>query len=264
MSSEDRVAVAERAARAGADVAYRTYRTGIDVETKDGKTDVVTQSDRDAQRRVIEVIRESFPDDAIVGEEDDELKQVPESGSYWVIDPIDGTNNYVRDIPIWATSVAAVADGEAVAAANVMPALDDAFVSGPDGATLNGDPIAVSEASDPDVFTVAPTIWWDFDHRVEYGRACQAIVDRFGDMRRFGCAQAVLSMVAAGQLEGALTNVVCNPWDTVAGVHLIRQAGGIVTDVHGDPWEPHCEGLVASNGHQHDLVLEAAQEIDPE
>lgn len=264
MSSQDRVATAERAARAGADVAHRTYRTGIDVETKDGKTDVVTQSDRDAQRRVIEVIHETYPDDAIVGEEDDELKEVPESGACWVIDPIDGTNNYVRDIPIWATSVAAVVDGEAVAAANILPAFGDAFLSGPDGATLNGEPISVSTATDPDVFTVAPTIWWDFDERVEYGRACQAIVDRFGDMRRFGCAQAVLSMVAAGQLEGAITNVGCNPWDSVAGVHLIRQAGGTVTDVHGDRWVPHCEGLVASNGTIHDTFVEAAQEISPE
>lgn len=264
MSSENRVAVAERAARAGASVAYETFRTDIDVETKDGKTDVVTHADRDAQRRVIEVIRETYPDDAIVGEEDDELKRVPESGACWVIDPIDGTNNYVRDLPIWATSVAAVVDGEAVAAVNVMPALDDIFVSGPDGATLNGDPVSVSGETDPQVFTVVPTIWWDFDERVEYGRACQAIVDRFGDMRRFGCAQAVLSMVAAGHLEGAITNVVCNPWDTVAGVHLIRQAGGTVTDIHGDRWTAGCDGLVASHGQGHDLMVAATREISPE
>jgi len=263
MSSQDRVSVAERAAREGAKVAYATYRTGIDVETKGGKTDVVTQADRDAQRRVIEVIRETHPEDAIVGEEEDELKAVPDSGSCWVIDPIDGTNNYVRDIPIWATSVAAVEDGEAVAAANVMPALDDVFVSGPDGATLNGEPIAVSEEIDPEVFTVTPTIWWDFDERDQYGRACQAIVDRFGDMRRFGCAQAVLSMIAAGQMEGAITNVVANPWDSVAGVHLIRQAGGTVTDIHGERWRPGADGLVASNGTQHDELVAAAQEIEP-
>lgn len=263
MSRQDRVAVAERAARAGAEVAHATYRTGIDVETKDGKMDVVTQSDRDAQRRVIEVIRETHPEDAIVGEEEDELKTVPETGPAWVIDPIDGTNNYVHDIPIWATSVAAVQDGETVAAANVMPALDDVFLSSPDGATLNGDPISVSDATDPEMFTVVPTLWWDFDERDEYGRACQAIVDRFGDMRRFGCAQAVLSMIAAGMLEGAITNVVGTPWDTVAGVHLVRQAGGRVTDVHGDRWTAGATGLVVSNGTQHDRLVDAAQEISP-
>ncbi|WP_232685955.1 inositol monophosphatase family protein [Halobacterium zhouii] len=263
-TGDDRVDVAERAARAGGEVAHAAFRTGIDVETKDGKTDVVTQADREAQHRVIEVIRESHEEDAIVGEEDDELKAVPESGAAWVIDPIDGTNNFVRDTQIWATSVAAVRDGEAVAAANVLPALDDTYVAGKNGVTRNGESIAVSEKTDPETFAVAPTIWWGFDRRDEYANACRAVVERFGDMRRYGCAQAVLSMVASGQLEAAITNVHANPWDSVAGVFMVRQAGGVVTDVHGERWVPGCEGIVASNDEAHDVVLDAAQEIRPE
>jgi myo-inositol-1(or 4)-monophosphatase len=262
-TDDDRVAVAERAARAGSEVAHAAFRTGIDVETKDGKTDVVTKADRDAQRRVIEVIRESRQEDAIVGEEEDELKAVPESGAAWIIDPIDGTNNFVRDTQIWATSVAAVDDGEAVAAANVLPALDDVYVAGPEGVTLNGAEVTVSEKTDPETFAVAPTIWWGFDRREEYANACRAVVERFGDMRRYGCAQAVLSMVASGQLEAAITNVSANPWDTVAGVYMVWQAGGVVTDVHGDRWMPGCQGMVASNGEAHDVVLDAAQDIRP-
>ncbi|MCL7417980.1 MAG: inositol monophosphatase, partial [Halalkalicoccus sp.] len=111
-----RAAVAERAARAGGDLALSRFRDDIAVETKDGKTDVVTQADRDAQNRAIEVIREQFPSDAIVGEEEDALKEVPAEGPAWVIDPIDGTSNFVRDVPIWASSVAATIDGEPVAA----------------------------------------------------------------------------------------------------------------------------------------------------
>ncbi|WP_353634069.1 inositol monophosphatase [Halobacterium sp. NMX12-1] len=259
--NEDRASVAERAALAGSEVAFEAFRTGIDVETKSGKTDVVTQADRDAQRRVIEVIRETHPEDAIVGEEEDELKAVPDTGAAWVVDPIDGTNNFVRDTQIWATSVAAVKDGETLAAANVLPALGDTYLAGDGDVTRNGEAVTVSEKTDPETFAVAPTIWWDFDARDEYARACEAIVTRFADLRRYGCAQAVLSMVASGQLEGALTNVTVNAWDSVAGVHLVRQAGGVVTDVHGDRWEPGCEGLVASNGEAHDVVLEAAQEI---
>ncbi|MFC7165490.1 inositol monophosphatase family protein [Halospeciosus flavus] len=257
----ERALVAERAAHAGAEVAAAGFRSGIAVETKGNKTDYVTQADRDAQARVIESLREEFPEDAVVGEEEDALKEVPESGPVWVVDPIDGTNNFVADIQIWATSVAAVVDGEPVAAANVLPALDDVYVSSEAGATLNGAPISVSEREDPETFVVAPTIWWDFDRRDEYADACRAIVERFGDMRRFGCAQATLSMVAAGQLEGTLTNVEVNPWDSVAGVHLVRQAGGTVTDVHGDRWVPGSDGLVASNGTAHDELLAAAQEI---
>jgi myo-inositol-1(or 4)-monophosphatase len=257
----DRTALARRAAQAGAEVAHDLFRVGVDIETKDGKTDFVTQADRDAQRRVIEVIREEYLEDAIVGEEEDELKAVPETGDAWVIDPIDGTNNFVREIGIWATSVAAIQDGETVAAANVLPALGDTYVAGPDGTFRNGKQVTVSDREDPETMTVVPTIWWDFDHREEYARATRAIVERFGDMRRLGCAQAVLAMIAAGSLDGAITDVVVNPWDSVAGVYMVRQAGGRVTDLDGDPWEPGCRGLVASNGVGHDPVLAAAREI---
>jgi myo-inositol-1(or 4)-monophosphatase len=264
MTSDDaeRALVARRAAEAGAEVALDGFRTGIDVETKAGKTDVVTQADRDAQRRVIEVVRESYVEDAVVGEEEEELKAVPESGAAWVIDPIDGTNNYVRNLRTWATSVAAVVDGEAVGAATVLPALGDTYAVGPDGATLNDEPASVSDRTDPETFAVAPTIWWDFDSRGEYAALCRGLVDRFADVRRVGCAQAVLGMVAAGQLEGAVTNVRVNPWDSVAGVAMVWAAGGVVTDLDGDRWEPGARGLVASNGEAHDLLLDAAREAE--
>jgi len=77
-----------------------------------------------------------------------------------------------------------------------------------------------------------------------------------------GCAQAVLSMVASGALDGVITNVQANPWDSVAGVHLIREAGGTVTDIHGDPWRHDSTGIVASNGLIHDEVLAATRAID--
>jgi myo-inositol-1(or 4)-monophosphatase len=81
-------------------------------------------------------------------------------------------------------------------------------------------------------------------------------------MRRFGCAQLGLAMVASGALEGITTNLRANPWDTVAGVHMIRQAGGQVTDLEGERWRHDSEGLVASNGAVHDELLEAARGID--
>lgn len=260
--AEARLAVAKRAARTGSEVAARHFRQGIEVETKTEKTDVVTEADREAQRRVIEVIREEFIEDAIVGEEEDELKEVPDEGDAWVIDPIDGTNNYVRDIPFWTTSVAAVRDGEPVAAVNAAPALGETFVAGSDGVRRDGERVSVSERTDPGTFTVAPTIWWDFDHRDEYAGVCRELVERFADIRRFGSAQLTLGMVAAGSLEGAVTNVEPNPWDTVAGVHMVRQAGGTVTDRHGNPWRHDSEGLVASNGTAHDELVAAVENID--
>ncbi|SNR49978.1 inositol monophosphatase family protein [Halorubrum vacuolatum] len=255
-----RVAVAEAAAHAGARVAHDQFQSGIDVEQK-GELDVVTEADRAAQRAVIARIRESFPDDAVVGEEEDERKTVPPTGPAWVVDPIDGTHNYVRGIRTWATAVAAVIDGEPVAAAIVCPALGDVYLADEEDASRNGEPIAVSGMTDPRKATVDPTIWWDFDSRDEYARACEAIVTRFGDMRRFGSAQVVLPLVAAGGLEATITNVAVNPWDSVAGVHVVRNAGGKVTDLDGDRWRHDSIGLVASNGHLHEEALAAAREI---
>ena len=257
-----RAKVAERAAREGAQVALEGFRAGLEIERKGGKTDYVTQADRDAQRRVVDVIRESYADDAIVGEESDRVQAVPENGPAWIVDPIDGTNNYVREIPLWCTSVSCVVDCEPLAAANVMPALGDVYLSGPEGVSRNGDSVAVSKRTDPEAFTVVPTYWWDFDSRDEYARATAAIVNRFGDLRRWGCAQAALSMVADGGVEGTFTNLRANPWDTVAGVHMVREAGGTVTDLDGNRWRHDSEGIVASNGPCHDEMLAAAREID--
>jgi len=260
--SDERAAVAERAAMAGGAVAEASFRGEFEVETKDGDTDYVTETDRAAQETVVEHVREAYPDDVVVGEEEGARSQVPESGPAWVVDPIDGTNNFVRGLRVWATAVAAVVDGEPVAAAVVAPALDDAFLGGDRPPTRNGDPIRVSDVSDPERGTVVPTVWWGRNRRDEYARACEAIVSRFGDLRRLGCAQASLATLAAGSVEGVITNVRCNPWDTVAGVHLVRAAGGTVTDLEGNRWRHDSRGLVASNGALHDEVLAAAREID--
>ncbi|MFP8952508.1 inositol monophosphatase family protein [Natrialbaceae archaeon A-arb3/5] len=263
-SARRRATVAREAADAGAAVAAESFRTALEVELKDGKTDVVTQTDSDAQVAVIETIRESFPDDPIVGEEDDALKQVPDEGPAWIVDPIDGTNNFVDGNRTFCTAVAAVEDGEPVGTALVAPALSDTYRAGPDGAFLNDEPLSVSDRSDPEESMVCPTFWWDFDQRDQYASMTRALVERFGDMRRYGCAQLELAMVAMGALEGVVTNVRINPWDSVAGVSLIREAGGVVTDLDGERWRHDSVGLVASNGEIHDELLAAAREIDDE
>ncbi len=257
-----RATVAVDAATAGATVAGDAFRTGIAVEQKSRETDVVTQADRDAQETVIDHVRESFPTDAIVGEEDDALKQVPETGPAWIVDPIDGTNNFVDGIRAYGTAVATVVDGDPVAGAIVFPSLGDTYRVGPDGVFRNDKALSVSDERDPSAATVCPTFWWDYDERDRYAAVTRSIVDRFDDMRRFGCAQLELAMVASGALEGAITDLPTNAWDTVAGVAMIRAAGGTVTDLAGDRWRHDSTGLVASNGRVHEEVLAAARAID--
>lgn len=255
----ERAAVAREAATAGGAVAAESFRTDLDVDTKDGKTDVVTDADRRTQRRVRERIAESYPDDPVVGEEGAGPKSIPTSGPVWIVDPIDGTHNYVNGIRRWATSVAAVVDGEPVAAANVLPALRDTYVADAEGVSRNGDPVAVSERDDPDTFTVSPAIWWGLDRREEYAAVAREIVTRFGDLVRLKSAQAELSLIAAGAIEGTITTVDPLPWDTVAGAYMVERAGGTVTDLDGEPWDHESRGLVASNGTRHDLLVEGAR-----
>lgn len=253
---------AEAAARAGGAVALESFRETIDVETKADRTDLVTEADRAAQGATVSSVREAFPGDPFVCEEDvpddavDSREAVPESGPLWVIDPIDGTSNFVRGLRFWGTAVAAVVDGEPVGAATHLPAAGDCYAAGTAGARRNGTPVSVSDRSDPETFAVAATGRWPFDDRTPL----EVAAARFGDVRRLGSMQGTLALVAAGALDAAFAPDVQHPWDTVAGAHLVREAGGTVTDLDGQRWRHDSTGPVASNGRDHDAVVRAARE----
>lgn len=272
--SHHRAAIAERAARAGGAVAREFFRSELSVETKDNKNDLVTEADRDAQQQVLATVREEFPDDDFVCEEESvELRgpeadanearlveSIPETGACWVVDPIDGTSNFVRQTRAWATSIAAVVDGEAVGSATYMPAMGDLYAAGPESVERDGTAMSVSERDDPETFAVSPVGYWPRDQREEFVDLFEAVVERFGDVRRVGSFQTTLAYVADGGLDAAICTRKMSPWDTVAGVHMVRRAGGTVTDANGDPWRHDSDSVVASNGAAHDVVVEAAQQ----
>lgn len=266
-----RAAMAERAARAGGVVARETFRGDVAVETKANKNDLVTEADRDAQRQVIATIRQEFPNADFVCEEDsrplgtdttsvDLLDAVPETGDAWIVDPVDGTGNYVRGIRLWTTSIAAVSAGEPVAAATFLPAEGDIYTAGPESVSRNDESMTVSERGDPETFAAALIGWWAGMEGGEYASLFEAAADRFGDLRRLGSMQGTLALVASGSLEAAFMPKTPHPWDAIAGVYLVRRAGGTVTDVHGNPWSNGDDGLVASNGEAHDAVLDAVRD----
>ncbi|MFB6096066.1 MAG: inositol monophosphatase [Haloferacaceae archaeon] len=251
-----RIEVLERAAREGGSIAEAAFRTDLTVEEKGHALDAVTDVDRAVQRHVVDVLSTAFPDEPIVAEEEDALKEVPAAGPAWLVDPIDGTNNFVAGTRCWATSVAAVADGEPVAAVNHFPALGDTYRTTPVGVSRNGEAVAVSDRERPAEVTAGPLYGLGRQDREAYATVTRRIVDSLGDLRRAGSSQATLSRVAAGELDAAVSTVRLPPWDTVAGVHLVRRAGGTVTDVDGEPWRHDSQGLVASNGRAHDALLE--------
>lgn len=253
-------------ARAGADVAHEAFAAGVDPETKDGATrvvdpgDVVTSADRDAQDACLSAIRERYPDDAVVAEEGDARKRLPTDAAgddpAWVVDPVDGTYNFVRGLPAWATAVALVVDGTTRAAATVAPALGETYLVEGEDVGRNGRPLSVSDRDAPETAAVAYAVVPPFGDRAAYAGGVAEMVERFGETRRVGSLQVLLARVAAGAIEGAATPRPVNPWDALGGVRMVRAAGGVVTDRHGDPWHPDATGLVASNGAVHGDLLD--------
>lgn len=261
MNNVMRIAVTERAARAGAAVAADSFRKDLDVETKRGKTDLVTEADREAQQRIVDEIKGVFPEETVIGEESGIDSTLPAEGVAWIIDPIDGTTNYVHGNPQWTTAVAVVRDRNPIAAVHVMPALGEVHVAGRNGYTLNGEPVAVSDRCDPETFVVAPMMGWGYDDYPGVASICGTVGDRFGHLRRYGTGQTTLSMVATGQLDGAFTVDEGSCWDRVSGAYMVEQAGGTVSNLDGDRWTLDATGLVASNGAAHDELLAAVAEI---
>lgn len=247
-------------ARSGAEYALDQFRTDFCVEEKSSRTDLVTNADLETQRQIVAEIEESFPSDAIVGEEDDKLKTIPEEKYAWVIDPIDGTHNFAHGMNEWVTSVALVEDSETVSTANVAPALGEEYMSTTNKVARNGRQVSVSDKRDPDIFRVASTLRPKTHGRCAERGMTNEIISRFGELRVLGTAQLTLSSVASGMLDAAIgINPAPSDWDTVAGVHQIRSAGGTVTDIRGNEWTPGGPGLVASNGRIHEELVAVAE-----
>lgn len=247
-------------ATTGADYAADRFHTEFEVAVKSSAIDPVTEIDRETQKRIVSAIEKRFPDDEIVGEEGTQRKTVPENGYAWIIDPIDGTHNYVRGMNEWVTSVAVLKDARPIAAVNVVPRLSETYRATVGGAERDGTPISVSDTTDPASFLVASTLRLHTKDNTKIGILADEVIARFGEFRRIGSAQLTLSLVANGSLDAVVGfEMEPHPWDTVAGAFQIRQAGGTVTDLHGDRWELGRPGIVASNGRVHDDVLDLAQ-----
>lgn len=264
-----RAAITERAARAGGVVARKQFRESLHIEEKSSPTDIVTEADRAAQEQVLATIGQEFPGARVVCEEAvssvgadtvEVLEDVPETGDAWVVDPIDGTANYAREIRFWATSIAAVTNGEPVGAASFMPALEDIYTAGPESVSRNDEPMSVSEQTDPEAFAVGLLGRWSTGNPEKHAALVRSTTERFGDARRFGCLQGMLALVAAGSLEAAVMPDPPEPWDAIAGVHLVRRAGGTATNRAGERWTHGDDSLIVSNDLCHDRVLETVQE----
>jgi myo-inositol-1(or 4)-monophosphatase len=230
-------------------------RVGADRVRAKGRADLVTEVDEAVERLVSALIRERFPRDAVVGEE--LSSGAVATGRRWIVDPVDGTTNFVHGHPFVCVSIA-FADGEGPAAGVVhAPFLREVFhATRGGGAFLNGEPITVSTTDGPEGSLLATgfpfkTGKGDLDG---YMRLVADAIRATHDVRRAGSAALDLAYVAAGRLEGYF-EIGLSPWDVAAGILLVTEAGGRVGPWPGDADEPLASGRVlATNGRIHDWL----------
>ena len=217
-----------------------TARTTI--ETKSSKTDMVTEMDRAAERRIVDAIRGERPDDGILGEEG--AAEAGGTGVRWIVDPLDGTTNYLYGFPAFAVSIAVEVDGEVVAGVVNDVAHGDVFTATRNGgAHRNGDAIAVNHAPAAATALVGTGFAYVPERRAWQADVLARLLPSVRDVRRAGAASIDLCWVACGRLDAYYERGL-QLWDFAAGALIAEEAGAWVGDLDGGP--PSTDIVVAS------------------
>lgn len=241
--------VAEAAARAAGTILRNKLGSDLRVSYK-GAVDLVTDADRAAEEAIVKLVREAFPEHDVLAEEQDYGRR--ESAWRWIIDPLDGTTNFAHGFPWFAVSIALEEQGEVVCGVVYHPCTDEMFsaVRG-QGALLNQRPLRVSAVDKLEQALLTTGFPYDrkssdinnYDHFIHFQQAAQAC-------RRPGVASLDLASVAAGRFDG-YWEMKLKPWDVAAGLLLVLEAGGRVTDFDGSKVDIYAPRILASNGLLH-------------
>ena len=219
----------------------------------------MTEADHAAQQAIRDYLLRRFPDHQFVGEEGDALKTRPAADAppTWIVDPLDGTTNYVHDVPMYCVSIGLMVAGELVVGVVFDPRQQEMFAAAKgQGAWLGDRRISVSKTErledallatgfSPDVAGLERTLgWWRY-----FSFRCQSL-------RRTGSTALNLAYLACGRYDGywAFDN---HPWDIAAGFVLVREAGGVVTRIDGGPEDCFSPDQIVTNGRIHGLMIES-------
>lgn len=200
----------------------------LQVSAKSSPTDVVTQMDRAAEDLLRSIILGDRPDDGILGEE--EAERIGTSGVRWVIDPLDGTTNYLYGLPLWSVSIAAEVDGRTAVGVVHAPALDllyEAVLGGGSREVRQDRPVTASTATDLAHALLSTGFGYDSEQRRRQAEALVHVAPRVRDVRRLGSAAIDLCWVADGRTDAYVESRL-NPWDVAAGALIAREAGAVV------------------------------------
>lgn len=237
--------VAEHAARIGGRI-LEEWRPKFTAREKSPRN-LVTEADFASQRAIFDFIHARYPEHRFLGEEG--LHHDEGDSPYrWVIDPLDGTSNYVHGFPYYAVSIAVEESDELLAGAVYDPNRDEMFAAARgSGATLNGEPIRVSECSELSDALCMASLPVKTDRSHPAVQRFLKVLEAAQHVQRTGSAALNLCAVASGRIE-AFWSESLMPWDMAAGVLLVREAGGRVTQLQGTPFELNLPDLLATNG----------------
>lgn len=243
------LAIAVEAAQAGATCIESSLSGPAQVAHK-GKVDLVTEVDLASEEAIRAVLEHKTPGIPILAEEGGGAS---DCDTRWIVDPLDGTTNFVHGFPSFAVSVGLEIDGVLSAACIVDPLRGDTYsAAAGTGATLNGAALRVSETATLDQALLLTGFAYDRRERARfYLRYVQAFLERAQGLRRAGAAALDLCHIAAGRADG-MWEFNLSAWDVAAGALIIEEAGGRVTDMSGERLDLNRPQLLATNGHIHD------------
>ena len=245
-------------AREAGELLMGHFRRRVKIEYK-GSADLVTIADRESEALILSRIREHFPAHDVMGEEGTRI----ETGSdyKWYVDPLDGTTNFAHGYPVFCVSLGVEFRGQRVAAVIYDPTRDEMFsASKGNGARLNGEAIHVSSIAKLAESLIATGFPSHKRHKNPNIYFYHHLTLRSHGVRRAGSAALDLCNVAGGRYEG-FWEFNLNPWDTAAGVLIVQEAGGRVTDFSGGPFQIDSRETLASNALIHEELLAEFQNI---
>lgn len=252
---QDRIDFVAELARAGGAVLMSYFRQTMRIEMK-GSGNLVSEADLASEKLLLDRIHDRFPDDSVIAEESHATHR--EAEILWIIDPLDGTNNFAHGIAQFAVSVACYYQGRAICGAVYNPARDELFTATRNGGAFrNGQRLHVSGEQSLDQALIGTGFYYDRGEMMR--RTLRSIEALFGrgihGIRRFGAASLDLCGVAAGEY-GAFFEYHLAPWDFAAGQLIVEEAGGTVTSCTGIPLGTTASPVLATNSRLHPTMIE--------
>lgn len=258
----DELEVAVQIARETGTLLRERFGKSNHVEVKEDNS-LVSEADMVAHNYIVDAISHVFPEHEIFSEEQPgALHTSITNKPTWVIDPLDGTSNFLAHIPLFAVAIALVTEGKTKVGVIYDPIHNELFAAETEkGATLNGERIFVSKKDVPRGAMLFAGRGYKEKHRLRHASIISVMEQQTTYFRRLGTATIMLAYVAAGRADAVILTGN-NPWDTIAGALLVKEARGEISDYTGGEWTPQSRDLVATNGIMHDKLVSITSTIE--